>query len=75
MKIIDPPNGYRYGFPKPIPIDVADVKKWLIENGYPKSEIDKYGDWFYYRQHFIPDSMIQDGINKINKPKTNEDEV
>jgi hypothetical protein len=69
MKMIDPPNGYRYGFPKPIPNDVANVKEWLVENGYPKSEIDKYGEWFYYRQHFIPD-----GMNKVNKPKTNEDE-
>jgi hypothetical protein len=74
MKMIDPPNGYRYGFPKPMPNDVTNVKEWLVENGYPKSEIDKYGEWFYYRQHFIPDGMIQDGINKINKPKTNEDE-
>jgi len=67
--MIDPPNGYRYGFPKPIPNDVANVKEWLVENGYPKSEIDKYGDWFYCRQYFIPD-----GMSKVNKPKTNEDE-
>jgi len=69
MKMIDPPNGYRYGVPKPIPNDVANVKEWLVENGYPKSEIDKYGDWFYCRQYFIPD-----GMSKVNKPKTNEDE-
>jgi hypothetical protein len=43
MMIIDPPSGWRYGFPKPIDIKIlqADNKTletWLIENGYP--EID-----------------------------------
>ena len=49
MTIIDPPNGWRYGFPKPIPNDVKDVKKWLIENGYPKKIIDQLGEYFYCR--------------------------
>jgi hypothetical protein len=69
MKIIDPPNGHMYGFPKAIPTNVIDIKQWLVDNGYPKAEIDKYGDWFYYKQHFIPDGMI-----KSDKPKTNENE-
>ena len=69
MKVIDPPNGHKYGFPKAIPTNVVDIKQWLVDNGYPKAEIDKYGDWFYYKQHFIPDGMI-----KSDKPKTNEDE-
>lgn len=70
MKLIDPPSGWKYGFPKPIPTDVVDVKQWLVDNGYPKTEIDKYGDWFYCKYHFIPDGMQQ-----INKSKTNEDEL
>jgi hypothetical protein len=74
MKMIDPPSGWKYGFPKPIPTNVVNVKEWLVENGYPKSEIDRYGDWFYCRQYFIPDGMVQDGINKTNESKTNEDE-
>jgi hypothetical protein len=69
MRIIDPPSGWKYGFPKPMPNDVVDIKQWLVDNGYPKAEIDKYGDWFYYKQHFIPDGMQQ-----VNKSKTNEDE-
>jgi hypothetical protein len=69
MKMIDPPNGWKYGFPKSIPADVVDINKWLVENGYPKAEIDKYGDWFYCRHYFIPDGMQQ-----VNKSKTNEDE-
>jgi len=49
IRMIDPPSGWRYGFPKPIPDDVKDVEKWLIENGYPKELIDELGDYFYCR--------------------------
>jgi hypothetical protein len=38
-----------YGFPKAIPNDVDDTKKWLVENGYPQKIIDDYGDNFYCR--------------------------
>ena len=38
---IDPPNGWRYGFPKYIEVSIEDLKdidmkKWLVENGYPQ---------------------------------------
>lgn len=50
VTIIDPPTGWRYGFPKPIPKDrLKDVNTWLVEQGYPQEEIDKLGDYFYYR--------------------------
>jgi hypothetical protein len=42
--MIDPPSGWRYGFPKPMPPEVTDVKKWLVDNGYPQSMIDSLGD-------------------------------
>ena len=45
----DPPSGWKYGFPKPIPESVEDVKDWLVENGYPQEEIDKCGEHFYCR--------------------------
>jgi len=48
----DPPSGWMYGFPKPIPQDVWDDKttlKWLVEEGYPQHEIDALGDRFYCR--------------------------
>jgi len=48
-KMIDPPSGWRYGFPKEIPTDVIDTKKWLVENGYPQEEIDRYGKYFSCR--------------------------
>ena len=48
-KWIDPPSGWRYGFPKIMPDGVTDIHKWLVENGYPQEEIDKMGEHFYCR--------------------------
>ena len=48
-RMIDPPSGWKYGFPKPIPDDVKDINKWLVEQGYPQEEIDSYGEYFYCR--------------------------
>ena len=47
--MIDPPEGWRYGFPKEIPEDVDNTRKWLIENGYPEKAIEELGDSFYVR--------------------------
>ena len=48
--IIDPPSGWKYGFPKPIPEDRRyDSLTWLVEQGYPQSEIDALGEHFYCR--------------------------
>lgn len=47
---IDPPSGWRYGFPKIIPEDqMKRSREWLIENGYPQAEIDKMKEHFYCR--------------------------
>lgn len=34
VTMIDPPEGWRYGFPKPIP-DGVDLAEWLYGEGYP----------------------------------------
>ena len=44
VKMIDPPSGWMYGFPKVIPNDVTDVNKWLVENGYPQAQVDKFSN-------------------------------
>ena len=49
VKMINPPAGWKYGFPKAIPDDVTDVMAWLVENGYPQEEIDSYGEHFYIK--------------------------
>ena len=39
--MIDPPGGWQYGFPKPCLIsEEQSFQDWLIEHGYPQSEID-----------------------------------
>jgi hypothetical protein len=47
---IDPPSGWKYGFPKPAPdnltkMNQAQLNQWFIENGYPEIELNsfKYG--------------------------------
>lgn len=52
IRMIDPPSGWRYGFPKPVPDDVKDTIKWLVEQGYPQHEIDRCGNHFYCRQWY-----------------------
>ncbi len=43
--IVDPPSGWKYGFPKKAPDHLFkldfDTNKWFRENGYPQSEIDQ----------------------------------
>ena len=48
-KMIDPPSGWKYGFPKEIPEEVDNTRQWLLDNGYPQHEIDACGDSFFVR--------------------------
>lgn len=35
-RFIDPPEGWKYGFPKEMPCDTAvDLSEWLFGEGYP----------------------------------------
>lgn len=50
---IDPPEGWRYGFPRVLPRnligDSEGLERWLIQNGYPKEDVDcamKYS-WYW----------------------------
>lgn len=45
--MVDPDEGWKYGFPKPYPINPSDVdrqainwEEWLIAEGYPKERIE-----------------------------------
>ena len=54
MKVMmcDPPSGWKYGFPKPMPKQFdsyEEWRSWLVSEGYPEKEIDSYGDHFYCR--------------------------
>jgi hypothetical protein len=37
---VDPPSGWKYGFPKALPDGIIDLRKWLLEEGYPEEDID-----------------------------------
>ncbi len=48
--MIDPPNGYQYGFPKRWDDDKdLDLLEWLVAEGYPSELIEELGDGFYVR--------------------------
>lgn len=53
--MIDPPSGWKYGFPKPVHEDYYllednfSMTQWLVSEGYPQTEIDKLGENFYIR--------------------------
>ena len=50
VMMIDPPSGWKYGFPKVLPEEAKGHNlEWLVENGYPQSEIDSLGKYFYCR--------------------------
>ena len=39
--MIDPPLGWKYGFPlEYTKEDSVDIKDWLVANGYPKKDVD-----------------------------------
>ena len=56
MIMIDPPSGWKYGFPKPIPEErKKDSLVWLVEQGYPQKLIDELRDCFYCKYWELPD--------------------
>ena len=69
MIIIDPPSGWKYGFPKQFPANRRDdVEKWLVEEGYPQEEIDKLRGCFICRLWEEPDeNKVNDAENLTKK--------
>ena len=54
--MIDPPGGWKYGFPKVIPPEhLTRTLAWLVEQGYPQAEIDNCGKNFYCRYWNLPE--------------------
>ena len=51
MKVnVDPPMGWKYGFPRVFDTETDGViREWLVREGYPQAEIDKYGETFHVR--------------------------
>jgi hypothetical protein len=53
--IIDPPEGWKYGFPKPIPDDITNLKEWLFGEGYPTDLIELAIKYSRYWEEEIPE--------------------
>jgi hypothetical protein len=50
-KWIDPPSGWKYGFPRVFDTEKdGDMYEWLTANGYPEKVRESYGEYFYIRQ-------------------------
>lgn len=45
---VDPPSGWKYGFPKMWDCK-GEMYDWLVSEGYPESEIQAYGEYFFIR--------------------------
>jgi len=47
---VDPPSGWKYGFPKPLPKPApTSIEKWLISEGYPERDAPiaaRYSRWW-----------------------------
>lgn len=47
---IDPPEGWRYGFPKAVTEEeynkITDLKEWCVSNHYPRDVAISYGEHF-----------------------------
>lgn len=50
--MVDPPSGWKFGFPRPLPEEYKNSEKfytWLEECGYPKKLIESFGENFFCR--------------------------
>ena len=48
----DPPEGWKYGFPRRVPMvwhDEKDIRPWILACGYPPEVMKSYGDHFNIR--------------------------
>jgi hypothetical protein len=47
---VDPPSGWKYGFPKIYDPDAdGDLVEWIAKCGYPEAERKSYGQYFHIR--------------------------
>ena len=57
MRMIDPPSGWKYGFPKPFdPKPGQSTEDWLVENGYPPEEVAQWPNGVWYRTWMTKDA-------------------
>ena len=44
--VVDPPEGWRFGFPKIVPewLKPEDMDAWIVQQGYPRSIRDSHSE-------------------------------
>jgi len=52
ITFVDPPEGWRYGFPKPYPHgnDYSKLREWFLSEGYPEKDIELALKYSWYRE-------------------------
>ena len=70
--MIDPPEGWKYGFPRPAPQNWGlweweQKKEWYIEHDYPEEKINSYGTSFYVTMYHaeVEDNYLQGKANLL----------
>jgi hypothetical protein len=62
--LIDPPSGWKYGFPKIMlksifdRISMTELISWIVTQGYPLSEVTSLQDSFYVQITELPMSRV-----------------
>jgi len=73
--MVDPPSGWKYGFPKPLPPHATvhyggedygvsknfNVIEWILKNGYPQEEVDRNGEVFMCK-YFTQEAGINEEL-------------
>ena len=67
VTMIDPPSGWKYGFPKVYdnPNNLT-ATKWCLENGYPKHELNSKGECHWMRFIHTEDENEQENVSGRN---------
>ena len=64
---IDPPSGWRYGFPKLYDREkYPDSTQWLLDNGYPQGMIDKFPDGLICSFNIPSDEVVAEYTDKFS---------
>jgi hypothetical protein len=67
VKYIDPPSGWKYGFPKKLPEPPPmNVGAWLVENGYPQSEVNFWKGNVPYRIFVEEEDVVESSDREGN---------
>lgn len=60
---VDPPSGWKYGFPK-LWDGVGEMRDFILRNNYPQAMIDSFGESFYVG---ISEATVDDVESYLNQ--------